>query len=81
MGADGLRQQGIEQNRQGKEQEAKGQLSDLGQGIGDRVAGTVGGAVAGLSGNKDAQKKFQDQHDDGKTAQRSVESDIQRSNP
>ena len=63
MGADGLKKEGIEQNRQGKGQEAQGQLSDLGSGVGDRVTGAVGGAVAGLTGDRSAQEKFQNKHD------------------
>jgi len=37
LGADGLKREGIEQNRAGKGQEAQGQLSDLGSGIGEFV--------------------------------------------
>lgn len=62
LGNENLKQQGREQNLAGQGQEAKGQLSDLGQGISDRVSGTVGGAVASLSGNTEAQKAYQDQH-------------------
>jgi uncharacterized protein YjbJ (UPF0337 family) len=36
VGADGLKQEGIQQNREGKAQEAQGQLSDLGGGVADR---------------------------------------------
>lgn len=62
LGNENLKQQGREQNLQGQGQEAKGQLSDLGQGISDRVGGTVGGAFASLTGNTGAQKSYQDQH-------------------
>lgn len=62
LGNENLKQQGREQNLQGQGQEAKGQVSDLGQGISDRVSGTVGGAFAGLTGNTSAQKAYQDQH-------------------
>lgn len=62
LGNENLKQQGREQNREGQGQEAKGQLSDLGSGIGDRVSGTVGGAIAGLSGNTAAQQAYKDQH-------------------
>ena len=41
---------GIFRNEEGKAQEAAGQLNDLGGGIKDRVTGTVGGAVAGITG-------------------------------
>ena len=78
VGAEGIKAEGIQQNREGKGQEASGQLSDLGTGIGDRVQGAFGSAVSGLTGDKDAQAKYQHQHDDGKTAQRSVEADIQK---
>lgn len=36
VGAEGLKQEGIQQNREGKAQEAQGQLSDLSGGIADR---------------------------------------------
>jgi uncharacterized protein YjbJ (UPF0337 family) len=36
IGAESLKQEGIQQNREGKAQEAQGQLSDLGGGIADR---------------------------------------------
>ena len=78
VGAEGLKAEGIQQNREGKGQEASGQLSDLGSGIGDRVQGAVGGAVSGLTGDRAAQAKYQDKHDEGKTAQRSVEADLER---
>ena len=44
----------------------------------DRVQGTIGSAVAGLTGDKAEQEKRQIQHDDGKTAQRGVEADLQK---
>ena len=69
-----MQQAGREQNLAGQGQEAKGQLSDLGQGITDRVSGAVGGAGAALTGNRDAQAKFADQHDEGKTRQRELSS-------
>lgn len=81
VGAEGLKQEGIRQNQEGKEQEARGQLSDLGQGIGDRVTGSVGGAIAGLTGNKTEQAARQQQHDEGKTRQRGVEADLDKKAP
>lgn len=68
----------MQQNQEGKGQQAQGQLSDLGSGIGDRVAGTVGGAVAGLTGNQAEEAKRRAQHDQGKTLQRGVEAEVQK---
>lgn len=73
-----MKKQGQQQNAEGKAQEAAGQLNDLGAGISDRVSGAVGGAVAGLTGDRDEQAKFQAQHDEGKTRQRGAEADIQK---
>lgn len=78
IGNESLKQQGRDQNLQGQGQEAKGQLSDLGQGISDRVTGALGGAYAGLTGDREAQAKFADKHDEGKTRQRGVELDVQK---
>lgn len=78
MGAQGLKKEGIQQNREGKGQEAQGQLSDLGGGVTDRAKGAAGSAFAGLTGNKEDQAKYQAQHDIGKTQQRSAEADIQK---
>jgi uncharacterized protein YjbJ (UPF0337 family) len=78
VGAEGLKQEGIQQNREGKGQEAQGQMSDLGKGVHDRVGGTVGGAVAGLTGNAAQKAEAQKQHDEGKARQRGVEADLQK---
>ncbi|OAG09635.1 uncharacterized protein CC84DRAFT_1083785 [Paraphaeosphaeria sporulosa] len=78
VGAEGLRQEGIRQNEEGKGQEAQGQVKDLGKGLHDRVGGAIGGAVAGLTGNAAQQSEAQKQHDDGKARQRGVEVDLQK---
>ncbi|KAF2014977.1 hypothetical protein BU24DRAFT_423896 [Aaosphaeria arxii CBS 175.79] len=78
IGAEGLKREGIEQNRAGKGQEAQGQLSDLGKGVHDRVGGTVGGAIAGVLGNEEGRAAAQRQHDEGKARQRGVEADLQK---
>jgi len=78
IGAQGLKQEGIQQNKEGKAQEAQGQLSDLGAGIGDRVKGTVGGAAAALTGDTAKQEANQARHDQGKSLQRGVELDINK---
>ena len=61
-------------------QEAQGQLNDFGSGIANRAQGAVGGAIAGITGDREAQLKAQDQHDMGKTRQRGAEADIQKQN-
>lgn len=71
-----LKQAGRQQNLEGQEQEARGQVSDFASGAADRVTGTVGGAFAGLTGNTGAQAEYQKQHDSGKTTQRGAEHDI-----
>lgn len=81
VGAEGLKQEGIRQNKEGQAQEAQGQVSDLGKGIQDRVGGTIGGAVAGLTGNAAQKEEAQKQHDDGKARQRGVEADLQKQAP
>lgn len=78
VGAEGLKQEGQRQNAEGKGQEAQGQVSDLGKGISDRVGGTVGGAMAGLTGDDAEKKRRELQHDQGKTLQRGAESDINK---
>ena len=78
VGAEGLKQEGIRQNQEGKGQEAQGQLSDLGSGIKDRVAGTAGNVAGAVTGDRDAQRKAEEQHDRGKTQQRGVEHDLQK---
>jgi hypothetical protein len=42
------------------------------------VTGTVGAAVAGLTGDSAEQAKRQEQHDVGKSLQRGVEADVQK---
>ena len=78
IGSEDLKRQGREQNAAGRVQEAKGQLDDLSSGIGDRLTGAVGGAVAGLTGDRAAQQKYADQHDEGKSRQRGAEMDINK---
>ncbi|MCJ1393782.1 hypothetical protein MMC18_006658 [Xylographa bjoerkii] len=78
VGSQDLKNQGIQQNAAGKGQEAQGQLSDLGNGMGDRVQGAIGAGLAGLTGDKEGQAKYQDMHDDGKTKLRSAQRDIER---
>jgi hypothetical protein len=45
------------------------------------VSGAVGGAVSGITGDREAQLRAQEQHDVGKTKQRGAEADIQKQNP
>lgn len=39
------------------------------------------GAVAGITGDREAQQMANEQHDKGKTLQRGAEADIQKQNP
>lgn len=75
-----LKREGAEQNAAGKGQEAQGQLNDFGSGVANRVSGAVGGAVAGITGDRQAAQAAQDKHDVGKTQQRGAEHDIQKQN-
>jgi len=78
IGNESLKASGRQQNLEGQQQEAKGQLHDYGHGIGDRVQGTVGGAVSGATGDKQGQAHYEQLHDKGKTQQRGAEHDIQK---
>lgn len=73
-----MKKEGQDQNAQGQAQQASGQLSDLGGGMADRAKGAMGGAYAGLTGDKEAQEKAQAKHDQGKTLQRGVESELDK---
>ena len=73
-----LKNSGRQQNLEGQHQEAKGQLSDLGSGIAGRAQGTVGGAVAGITGDKVGQEHYDQMRADGKAQQRGVEHDLQK---
>jgi len=76
IGNESLRKAGVEQNAAGKEQEAKGQLKDWGEGIQNRAQGALGGVAAAVSGDRNERKKFQDMHDEGKVRQRGAEADM-----
>lgn len=62
LGNQGMVQSGRDQNERGQAQEAKGQLKDLKQGVGERVEGRLGGAVAGLTGDREEQERYMDKH-------------------
>ncbi|KAF2972411.1 hypothetical protein GQX73_g1054 [Xylaria multiplex] len=78
IGSESLKASGRQQNQEGQEREAKGQAKDYVSGVGDRVTGTIGSAVAGITGNQKAQADYQEQHDSGKTQQRGAEHDIKK---
>merc|ERR1712000_13438 len=78
VGNESLKQAGRQQNREGQEQEARGQLSDLGHGMGDRAQGAVGSAVSGLTGDQAGQAHYEKMRAEGKTQQRGAEHDIQK---
>jgi hypothetical protein len=76
-----LKRGGQQQNASGKVQEAQGQINDFANGVTNRVRGAAQGAVAGITGDRDAQLAAQEKHDVGKTQQRGAEADIQTQNP
>ncbi|RDA92501.1 hypothetical protein CP533_4192 [Ophiocordyceps camponoti-saundersi (nom. inval.)] len=78
IGSESLKQTGREQNLEGQKQEAKGQLSDMGAGLANRAQGTLGGAVAGLTGDKQGQEHYEQMRAEGKSQQRGVEHDMQK---
>lgn len=73
-----LKNSGRQQNLEGQQQEAKGQLSDLGSGMASRAQGTVGGAVSGLMGDKEGKEHYDNMRAEGKSQQRGVEHDIEK---
>ncbi|KAG6092840.1 hypothetical protein E4U31_007031 [Claviceps sp. LM219 group G6] len=78
IGSDDLKAAGRQQNAEGQQQEAKGQVKDLGSGVGSRVQGTVGGAVASLTGDKKGEAHYDQMRADGKAQQRGVEHDLEK---
>jgi uncharacterized protein YjbJ (UPF0337 family) len=78
VGSDSLKREGRDQNTEGQGQEAAGQLKDFTSGVANRVTGTIGAAVSGLTGNTQAKSDFENQHDKGKTSQRGVEAEVQK---
>jgi len=78
IGSDSLKREGRDQNAEGQGREAAGQLQDYTSGVANRVTGTIGAAMSGLTGNTQAQSDFADQHDKGKTSQRGVEAEVQK---
>jgi hypothetical protein len=73
-----LKAAGREQNRSGQEQEAKGQLSDFGSGMANRAQGLAGSAISGITGDSEAQARYNEQRAEGKTQQRGAEYDMQK---
>ena len=47
----------------------------------DRVGGTIGGALASLTGDRSEEERRRLQRDEGKTRQRGVEADLQKQDP
>ncbi|KAK1783442.1 hypothetical protein QBC45DRAFT_399319 [Copromyces sp. CBS 386.78] len=78
IGSEELKQAGRQENREGQEQEARGQVKDLGEGAKDRFTGQLGGAAAALVGDREKQREYQAQHDVGKAQQRGAEHDINK---
>lgn len=68
----------MEQNAQGKADEAKGQLQDWGTGMGDRAQGAVGSVGAAIKGDRVEEEKWRKIHDEGKEKQLGAEADMER---
>ena len=47
-------------------------------GIASRAQGTIGGAISGLTGDKEGQAHYDQMRADGKAQQRGVEADLQK---
>ena len=73
-----LKSAGRQQNLEGQQQEAKGQVSDLGSGVADRVQGAVGSGISGLKGDDTSKAHYEQIRAEGKTQQRGVEHDLQK---
>ncbi|OGE50647.1 hypothetical protein PENARI_c016G00728 [Penicillium arizonense] len=78
IGNENLRKAGEQQNAAGKEQEAKGQLKDWGEGIQNRAQGALGAVGAAVTGDRTEEEKYRDQHDEGKVRQRGAEADMNK---
>ena len=78
LGAESLRQDGARQNQLGKQQQAEGQVRDMGQGVMDRAKGTLGGVVAEAVGDHSEADRRRVQREDGKARQRGVELELQK---
>lgn len=81
IGNETLRREGAQQNAQGKEKEAQGQLKDWGQGVADRAQGALGSVGAAVLGDRQGEEKWRDVHDEGKTRQRGAEADMEKKGP
>lgn len=79
VGSESLKQAGQQQHAEGQQQEARGQLQDLGDGLSNRVQGTLGSVKTSIlgEGSVGEKEKFEQQRQDGKAQQRSVEADLQ----
>lgn len=73
-----LKQSGRQQNLEGQQQEAKGQLSDFGSGLAGRAQGAVGSTFSGITGDQAGQAHYEQMRAEGKTQQRGAEYDIQK---
>ncbi|KAJ5790153.1 uncharacterized protein N7518_007164 [Penicillium psychrosexuale] len=80
IGNQTLRRTGAEQNAAGKEQEAKSQLQNWGEGIENRAQGAIGSIGAAVTGNRSEEDKYRDLHDEGKAHQLSAEADMIKKN-
>lgn len=78
VGNENLRQAGIEQNQQGKEEEARQQVKDWGHGIAERSQGAVGSVKHAVTGDRAKEDEYRAMHDAGEAKQKATEEEIQR---
>ena len=85
IGNENLRRDGASQTARGEEEEARKQVHEWGNSVGDRVKGKVGEFVSGPGFGGDEEQrlkeekermKYKDLHDQGKMRQKGVEAEI-----
>lgn len=78
IGSESMKQEGARQHQEGVALEKQGQAQDLVGGMKDRATGAVGAGLSKLTGNTQAQAAYQQQHDVGKTNQRTTEAELDK---
>ncbi|RJE21402.1 hypothetical protein PHISCL_06272 [Aspergillus sclerotialis] len=77
-GNENLRRAGIDQNKQGKAEEAEGQVKDWGEGMADRAQGAVGSVGAAIKGDREEEDKWRKIHDEGKAQAKEAQDEMEK---